>query len=223
MEWATYAVQDFIPFGSEVYLRLVERVNGAYWPLHLLATALAFVALALALRGLGRFSGPILALLWTWVGYGFLQQYYADLNWAGHWLALAFYAQALLLALLVPFVASKARPPAHRYWPGLLLCIAALVWPLVTLPGRDGLTQLEVLGIHPDPTAVFALGLLLLMVRVWWLLLLLLIPLLWCLIAGLTLGVLALPQGLVMYALAALVLLVLLCSAVTGRRQGPPV
>lgn len=213
-DWASYTIADFIPFTAEVYLRLVERANAAWWPLHAGMVAVALATLVLALRGKPRPAGLLLALLWAWSGYGFLHQFYTPLNWAGLWFAGAFYAQALLVATL-PAADPAGKIPALRHWPGLALCLAGLGWSLITLAGRNGPAQTEVVGIHPDPTALFSLGLLLLIARGRWLPVLLAIPLLWCLIAGATLLVLALAGAPLLFAAVAFTLAIGLADALT--------
>ncbi|MCK5790092.1 MAG: MFS transporter permease [Ketobacter sp.] len=188
-EWSTYAVANFIPFTAEVYLRLIERVNAAWWPLHLATTVIGIGALALAVTG-RRLAGTLLALLWGWAAYGFLQQFYANLNWAGVWFARGFYLQALLLTLLIFTTHQGSKLPTARLRSGVLLATLGLFWPLISLIGRVTLRQTEVVGIHADPTTIFALGVILLMQRGWWLWVLLPMPLLWCLISGLSLWVL---------------------------------
>lgn len=193
-EWTTFALANFLPFTAEVYLRLIEQVNDAWWPLHLATFALGAVALALGLTGHRRFVGPLLALLWTWTAYGFLQAFYAELNWAGIWFARGFYLQAVILAFLFPFICRETGTSTTRFRTGLLLAGTGLIWPLITMVGRESPYQLEVVGIHPDPTAILALGLLLLTLQSRWLWLFIPVPLLWCLISGLSAQVLGLPQ-----------------------------
>lgn len=61
--WQTYRLEDFIPFTPEVYWRLLERINEAFWPLHVLAVAIGLAALLLALRGNRRTAG--LSSVWS--------------------------------------------------------------------------------------------------------------------------------------------------------------
>ena len=206
-EWSTYTVGNFVPFTTEVYLRLIERVNEAWWPLHLAAAAIGVVALVLVLAGRRRLAGPVLGLLWAWTAYGFFHQFYANLNWAGVWFARAFYLQALLLAFLMPVVCRAEIAPPVRARTGLLLAGIGLVWPLISAIGRDNLLQAEVVGIHPEPTAIFSLGAILLTLQGRWLWIMLPVPILWCLVSGLSLWVLGLFQAALLFAAAATVML----------------
>lgn len=209
-EWNSYTIQDFIPFTREVYLSLIERVSETYWPLPILMLACALTIIALALTDRRRWVGLLLGMIWGWVGYSFLLQLYADLNWAGHWFARAFYIQALLLTVIMFSVHGNLTKRSPLYWWGLLLCVTGLSWPLLTRIGRIGWSQVEIIGVHPDPTAVFTLGLGLLMVSGWRLWLMAIIPLLWCLTSGLTLGVLGLPQAEMLYVIAGITMVAMI-------------
>lgn len=209
-EWSSYAIRDFIPFTREIYLRLLERVSEAYWPLHTLMLVVALSLVFLTLTGRRCLTSLSLALVWGWVGYSFLLQFYADLNWAGYWFAWAFFVQALVLAIIIVSVQDNHTTRAPLHWLGLLIGATGLGWPLLTWIGRDGWSQVEMIGIHPDPTAVFTLGLGLLMVSGWRLWLMATIPLLWCLISGLTLGVLDLPQAELLYGIVGIMIVAML-------------
>ena len=217
-EWSTYAVANFVPFTAEVYLRLIERVNGEWWPLHLAVIAVAIAVLIFTASQRQRLAGLLLlALLWAWCGYGFFHHFYANLNWAGGWIGWAFIFQGVLFGLSATFAATDSRIPAVRTGLGWLLTAAGAGWPLATVLGRDDLQQMEVIGMHPDPTAVFSLGVLLITVRGGALALALPIPLLWCLISGLTLQVLGLPQAPLLYGVVAVVVAAVLAGFTTGR------
>lgn len=216
MEWRSYAISDFIPFTGEVYLRLIERVSEAWWPLHLGLLMAAVLATALALSGRRRWASLLLVPLWGWAGYGFLMQFYAELNWMGDWFGIAFFAQAALLLVATPFVPHKQTVTHHLRWSGGLLALIGIGWPLLTLLGREGWLQVEVVGVHADPTAVFTLGLVLLVFHGWWWLLAV-FPLLWCVTAALTLGVLGLPQAPMLYGVVAFFMVVLVYHWVAAR------
>ena len=198
-EWWTYRPEDFLLFSPRVYWRMFELHNAAFWPLHLatLAAGLAIVLLALRRpRGHGLWVALILAALWAFVGWSFLWNRYAAINWAIAYVAPAFGLQALLLAIVRRAhggFAFDRRDIAARL--GLLLAVIGLVaYPLLPpLFGRPW-TSAEVFGIAPDPTAIATLGILLAasgrLVP-----LLFPIPLLWLLLSGLTLRTMGDPQA----------------------------
>ncbi|RFF28215.1 MULTISPECIES: DUF6064 family protein [unclassified Wenzhouxiangella] len=180
--WQSYRLEDFIPFSPEIYWRLVERINEAFWPLHILTAALGVAALTLALRGNTRVALALLAPAWLSSGIIFHFEYYAELNWAAPWFGWSFIVQA---ALLTAIAATNATPrePGHSgkvtRLSGAAITIGALLaYPLITA---------ETYGLHPDPTAIATLGILLVSLRgvIAWLAIL--IPTLWCLVSTLTL------------------------------------
>lgn len=163
-EWDTYTLQDFLLFSPRTYGRMIEAHNAALWPAHLAA-----LALGLALPFL-RHRHWALALVWLWVGWSFLFQRYATINWVAPWFAGLFAVQALLLAVTPLRIATWRSP-----WAGLFAL--GLAYPLLGRP--------EAFGILPDPTALASLGLVGLASgrRRWWLAP---IPLVWLAFSGLT-------------------------------------
>jgi hypothetical protein len=165
-EWWTYTLSDFLMFSPRTYWRLVELYNRDLWPLHLpmLATGLAALWLVALRRTQGfRWIACGLAAVWLWVGWGFLWERYAIINWAAQYVAVAFAVQAvLLLAAGLVCSRSETTPGTTARMSGGLLAIAGLLYPMLGMAlGRPGV-QAEVFGMTPEPTALFTLGLLLL-------------------------------------------------------------
>ena len=206
-EWWTYRPEDFLLFSSRVYWRMFEMHNAALWPLHVLTLAAGLAIIVLIARRPGiwtRGATLILALLWIFVGWSFLWHRYSTINWAAAYIAPAFFVEGVLLlaASLHGALSFEKRRPAD--WIGyLILSFALLGQPLLApLQGR-GWASSEVFGIAPDPTAMATLGILLLArgkLLPW----LLPIPVLWCLISGMTLQTMGEPQAVVPYAALAL-------------------
>jgi hypothetical protein len=187
-EWWTYRPADFLLFSARTYWRMFELHNAALWPLPLAGTLLGVLLLWLALRqpGVGRLPFAMLAIVWALVGWSFVWNRYASINWAAAWLAPLFAAQSLLL-LGATFSRTLSRP--GRSGPvtaiGILLAGVALAYPvLAPLAGRPW-SAAETFGLAPDPTAIGTIGLVLLLAAPRWLLP---IPLLWCLLSGATLA-----------------------------------
>ena len=198
-EWWAYRPEDLLLFSPRVFWRMFELHNTAFWPLHLatLAAGLAIVLLMLR-RSHGQvlWVALILAALWALVGWSFLWNRYAAINWAIAYAAPAFGLQAMLLAIggaARGDLAFDRRDIAS--WLGLVIAVIGLVvYPLLpSLFGRPW-TSAEAFGIEPDPTAIATLGVLLAasgrLVP-----LLFPIPLLWLLISGLTLRTMGDPQA----------------------------
>ncbi len=198
-DW-TYRLSDFLLFSPRTYYRMLERYNEGLWPAHLLTLALGVFIAVLTLRARAswrRVVWPILALLWLWIGWSFLWRRYATINWAVVYLLPLFGLQALLLlrAGRVGKLAGFEITARARRWMGLALFAASLVlYPAVaSLVGRSW-RQAEIFGMAPDPTAIATLGL----VRQassripWWLMI---VPVVWCLVSGLTLWAMEAPEA----------------------------
>ena len=196
-EWWTYRAEDFLLFSPRVYWRMFELHNAELWPLQVLTLAAGLTILLIAWRPgtRARWLALILAILWVFVGWSFLWNRYATINWAAAYVAPAFAVEGalLILASLRDGLAFGRRGPAS--WTGYLILGFALAGQplLAPLQGR-GWTLSEVFGIAPDPTAMATLGVLLL-ARGRLLPLLLPIPVLWCLLSGLTLQTMGEPQA----------------------------
>lgn len=196
-QWWTYRPEDFLMFSPRVFWRLYELHNEGLWPLPvatLLLGCAAFWGVASRRAGATRLVLAGLSLGWAFVGWSFLWNRYAAINWAVAYAVPLFALQALLLASraarrLPATRRARARPARFA---GVLLAGAALAYPLLApLAGRP-LVGGEVFGVAPDPTAIGTLGLLLLAGEAGWLLP---VPILWCLFSAITLWTLGEPQG----------------------------
>jgi hypothetical protein len=196
-EWWTYSLSSLLLFSPRAYYRLFELTNADVWPAQVVALAGGAVILGLILRPPrwgGRAVAAILAAVWLFVAWAYLLQRYDPINWAARYFAMGFALQAALLAWSI--VRDRLRfdfgsAPAKA---GAAMVIYALaLHPLIApLTGRPW-TQAEVFGVAPDPTIVATLGVLLAASRPHWHLLA--IPLLWCLISGLTLWTMESPEA----------------------------
>ena len=225
-EWWTYKPEDFLLFSPRVYWRMFELHNAALWPLQSFTLVLGFAMLVLVARqpsASRRFIALILASLWGFVGWSFLWNRYATINWAAAYAAPAFVFEALLLlfaGLLNDSRVAGRRGPAD--WTGYALLVLALGQPLLApLHGRVWASS-EVFGIAPDPTAIGTLGFLLL-ARGKFLLLLLPIPILWCVLSGLTLRTMGAPEAWAPFAAVMLTLAACIGTAIHQRRFPPSV
>jgi Family of unknown function (DUF6064) len=188
-EWWTYSLTSFLLFSPRTYYRLFELTNAEVWPAQIATLAGGVAILGLILRPLrwaGRAVATLLVATWLFVAWAYLLQRYDPINWAARYFAMGFVLQAALLAWSI--LRDRLRfdldgPPAKA---GVAMVVYALALnPLVApLTGRPW-TQTELFGVAPDPTIVATLGVLLAASRPPTFLLV--IPLLWCLISGLTL------------------------------------
>lgn len=219
-EWWTYGLSDFLLFSPRTYYRLLERYNEAIWPGQLLTLGLGVAILGL-LRGGGSWQGRIvwatLAGPWAWVAWAFIWARYTAINWAAVYLLPLFVIEVMLLfAAGVIGQGLKLRVTRDRR---SILGIAIFTFALAAYPaiaplvGRDW-RQAEIFGVTPDPTVLGTLGVLTLAegrVRRW----LLVVPLLWCVLSGLTLWAMESPEAWLPPSLALLSLI-----GGTGNRQG---
>ncbi len=207
--WHTYRLEDFVPFTPDIYWRLLERINEAFWPLHVLAVAIGLTALLLALRGNQRMALALLAPAWLTSGIIFHFTYYAELNWAAPWFAWGFIAQAALLLALAFFAgSSRTQGPSKGLSTGIgatVAVVSLLAYPLIAATIGPGLSHAETYGLYPDPTAIATLGVLLILLRgpSFWLASL--IPFLWCVIGSLTLIAIDATGALIPAAAAAII------------------
>lgn len=201
-DWASYQVQDFIPFTADVYFRLLARMGETFWPSQMVTLLAGFLALYLSLAGRTRLALLLIAPLWVFVGVAFFAQRYSGLNWAGAHLCWVWIVQGGFLLLLavtrwgmdagesVPLRALLS-PPVQA---GLLIGLFGLFgFPLLGVAMGNDLRAAEIFGLYPDPTATVTLGVLLAGVRGHAMWLAALIPALWLIVSALTLKVLDAP------------------------------
>ena len=191
LDWS-YRLSDFLLFSPRVYWRMFELHNQALWPLPLATLALGIAMLALAIRRpqqSGRWIAILLAVLWAWVGWSFVWERYATINWAAAYAAPLFALEAVLL-VIVGFNRPALDPSGARGIGGVVLVALALGYPLLAPVFGRSWQGAEFFGTAPDPTAITTLGFLL-MARCRSVLALYPIPLLWCFMSGLTLWAMA--------------------------------
>lgn len=210
-QWWTYRPSDFLMFSPRIYWRLFESLNLATWPAPVLLLALGPLLWWLLRRGVAaRGVAGALALAWTSSGWLFLQQRLAPIHWVAEGFALAFGALALtwLALALPPGLAWRGEPSRRRAALALWVVAFGLVPVLPLLAGRPW-QQAEVFALAPDPTAIVALGVLLVLKHPagaahWLLRLAWTGALAWCAITAATLAVMGSAQALLPVACAAL-------------------
>ena len=191
-DWFSYSLTDFLLFAPETYQRLFVRYNQAVWPAQIVAVAGGLAVLWLVLRRAEsraaiRLVHALPAIGWLWIGTDFLYQRYAVINWAATWPAIAFMGEGVLLlavAAIAPRPASQTPAAARIIGVGLMVA-ALVVVPLAGPAAGRPWGAIETVGVTPDPTALFTLGLIAANAGAWRLPLLP-IPVLWCLFSGAT-------------------------------------
>lgn len=192
-EWWTYRPEDFLLFSERVYWRLFELHNMASWPAQPIAMVLGAVILILVFRPRswsGRFIGLTMALAWLFVAWAYHWKAYVPINWAALWAAVAFAVEAVLLVWFAgirdTLTFAMQRNPRSVLRVGLVV-YAVFVHPFLPLLSGRPITQAEIFGLTPDPTAIATLGLLGLSGGGGAVLGLLVVPIAWCLVSWATL------------------------------------
>ncbi len=161
-QWLDYELSDFLLFSPQVYWRLFALENAALWPLPALAPLLAIAGLLAAIRHPdgARALAVLLAIAWIWVGYSFLWQRYASINWAVAYAAPAIFLQGIGWAAVAvwrgPVLGVQAGIIGLL---GLTLCAFAVVgYPMAGVLAGRAFWDAEFVGLAPDPTAAFGAG-----------------------------------------------------------------
>lgn len=189
-EWWTYSLTSFLLFSARTYYRLFELYNAAVWPLQIVTLALGVSILVLIVRApawSGRAVAVILAALWLFVAWAYHWERFDPINFAARYYALGFALQAVLLIWTGAVRNGLTFTGINGVrWSGIAILVYALaLHPLIPLLIGRPLTQTEIFGIAPDPTAIATLGILLAAARPHRHLLAL--PTLWGIVSALTL------------------------------------
>lgn len=215
------------PYTPEVLTSTMVAFNMATLPLAVVAFALMLGCVVLAAfprPGSGRLIGAVLVAGWAWAAVGWHFGPFAGINFAAPAYGVFFLVQAVLILWLAVWRGRldfrRGKDPGYRAVGAFIALLALFGIPAITpLVGGD-VAGMRVAGMAPGPTALLTLGLLL-MARdrggrwapVW----LAVIPLLWCLMAGVTAWLMTVPEDMALpvLGLGAFALLV-----VKARRAG---
>ncbi|MBE0652183.1 MAG: hypothetical protein IH594_00195 [Bacteroidales bacterium] len=156
-----------IPFTLKDFLEMVEIYNTTFWPMPILAYAIAFLALFFCFKKKsysGKIVSGVLAFFWLWTGIVFNFLYFSKLFPSATVFAILFTIQGILFLLTGVFrqnLSFRVKPDIYGIIGGIFIAYALFGYPsLEYLLGR-GYPQLLSFGIVPCPTATFTLGLLL--------------------------------------------------------------
>jgi len=219
----TYSLEDFIPFTAEVYLRLIERQNEAFWPGHVAAVLVGAAAIALAWRGSGRTMAMLLIAAWAWVAVTFHLRLFAELTFVANGVGGAFLLQAAVMIGMAMLGGLDRREPPGTAWlraVGCAISVAGVaLYPLLATQSEAGWMAAQTFAMTPDPTVLATLGLILMSARPRWWLAVMPIPLAWCALSGLIGTTLDLPFAWVMPAAAILCVLIMVAAGLLALRR----
>lgn len=190
-----------LSFSPEVFFSLFEQYNRAIAPAPVAAYGLGLAVVFLCLMPVpngGRIVAAILGALWAWNGIAYHLMHFAEINFMAPVFAAFFLAQGLLFAWTGAFkgkIAFSFRPDSVG-WIGLGLAVFAMaVYPLLGWLANHGWPRAAMFGVAPCPTTIFTMGLLL-MIEGRTPLHLVAIPVLWSLVGGTAVWLLAVPEDL---------------------------
>ena len=154
-----------LPYDADALQALLGLYNRALWPAQLVSLAACALTLWLVWRRRGgRLVAMLLVVAWLWTGMVYQFGYYASLNWAGWLYGPLFAAQALALAWFGVVRRWRLAPPDddHVAHAGLALAMfVSLAYPLLEMATGTGPQSVQMVGLVPDATVVFTLGVLL--------------------------------------------------------------
>lgn len=216
---SSYSVKNFIPFIDEVYFRLFERHFEKWWPAHPLMLAMGIAIIVLAWMGKTRVLVVTLTvpLIFCAVTFHFLL--YSELTPLGKYFGWAFLLQAALL-LLWGFSAKpsgKGKLGLSSLLGSAIAVFGIAVYPFLVLSEEGTLTGAQYLGMSPDPTICFVLGILLMAARPVWFFLLYPIPFLWVAATAGTLDTFNIPQAMTLPIIACIALIGAIITALTRK------
>lgn len=158
--WLSYGLSDLLMFSPRVYYRQLELANASAWPIQV-PIVIAGLVLAFAMHSpsnlLDRIGATILAAAWACTGWFFVINAYAQIHWAGWYMATLFFAQAAALALLALVAGGLKITTGHQSINWIRAAIVVLL--VLGYPGLAALSerapaQYEVFGVAADPTAL---------------------------------------------------------------------
>ena len=189
-----------LPFGADQFFALFAEYNRAIWPAQIAAYLLGATALAMALRGRGRSSRLVVAILgamWMWTGVAYHLLYFKAISPAALGFGAAFVLQGGIfawMALRGPDLDFGRPRRTARFAFGLFLVLyAAVLYPLLGHVVGHAWPAVPSFGVTPCPVAIFTFGLLLLArgrVPFW----AVVVPALWAAIGGQAAFLLDVPQ-----------------------------
>jgi len=150
---------------------MLASYNATFWPMQLVAYALAIAALIFAVRstnGSSRIVSGILTFFWLWVGIVFNWMYFSKLFPAAITFAVLFVIQGIIFAVagvLKKDLSFRVKADVCGLVGGLLILYGMVGYPAIEYLLGRGYPQLLPFGLVPCPTNVFTLGMLLWSVR----------------------------------------------------------
>jgi hypothetical protein len=185
-----------LPFTTEQFLFVFQQYNRAVWPMQIVLTLLALVAVFFGLRYRPfstKLISAILAFFWLWMGIVYHILNFTIINPAAYAFGILYILQGALFLYagwIKQSVSFRYRSDVYGLTGVLLILYALLIYPVLGYFLGHVYPQSPTFGL-PCPTTIFTFGILLWTERRMPLYLLI-IPIVWSLIgfsAALTLGI----------------------------------
>lgn len=161
-QWWTYRPSDLLMYSAGSYERLLARLFESVWPLQLFMLLLGVGMCVAVLRWPVRqapWSAGVLALVWSWLAWGYYLTRFTEISTAASSLAVLSIVEAAVLAALANLQGEAGRRSFRMA--GVLMVVVALAWPALALVTGRSLAQAEWFGTAPETTALATLGMLL--------------------------------------------------------------
>ncbi|MEX2616250.1 MAG: DUF6064 family protein [Alphaproteobacteria bacterium] len=211
-----------IPFSRDVFLNVVERYGAAMQPSQIIAFLLgcAMVDMVRRYRPTGsRLICGLMAAGWFWIGIVYYGSYIVALSWAAWIAAAAFVLQSALLLVfgtLQNALALQYERSVHANVGIGFMLYGLFAYPATAVATGVALKSAPVVGLAPDSTLLFTLGLLL-VAKNRTPLLLAILPLGLAAASGISAILIGLPEDYVMLPAAILALVLIIAK---NRRAG---
>jgi hypothetical protein len=123
-----------LPFTTDQFFDVFRQYNTSVWPMQIVMTAFAVVAVVLAARGRGsRLVSSWLAAQWAWTGVVYHWLFFAGINGAARLFAALWLAGGLAFAWNASrsrALSFRAHQPLHLAVGGVLVVYALVVYPI---------------------------------------------------------------------------------------------
>ncbi|MBX2870089.1 MAG: hypothetical protein KTR18_15520 [Acidiferrobacterales bacterium] len=156
---------NFLPYSLESWKGLLAHYNQTWWPYSAASVVLAVGLLWLVFRPSllhGRVTLWLLGICWAWVGWFFIGDQFATLNWSARYFSWLFILQSFLLIIYsfhgeMKKLSKKTRP---KLWSSTLVFASMLVIPCIQILSGYSINQLGWFALTPDATALTTVTLL---------------------------------------------------------------
>ncbi len=162
-----HKLSDFLMFSQEIYRDQIVTLNNFLWPAQIIAFLFSiFLIYSLLVRSqtVRRAANIIYALSWLSAGVLFHYTAYSPVNWLAFVYVLFFALQSILMLLLLRSDLRLHEGNLNRICAFCLSVYGFLLHPIITAALYGGTTT-EIWGLHPTPTVIASLGLILLVSR----------------------------------------------------------